>query len=369
VSEFQIAQIQTIPEVLAVAKLIVIGFGAFALSMLLAPVLANFLYKHKIGIQIKESSVSGEKLSYVSKLHAHKAGTPTMGGILIWAAVLILAVTGNFLAPFLSKVFENIWLGRLDFLSRSQTWLPLFALVTAALLGLADDYMSIRKIGSNKGGGMRFLWRFIWLMIIAGAGAWWFYSKLGWHDIHIPAVGNFEIGWWYIPLFMAVILFTSVSSNETDGLDGLNAGILIQAYSIFALIAYTQQRMDLAAFCTAVAGALLAFLWFNFYPARFFMGDTGAVSLGATLGVVAMLTDSAIVLPLVVSIYVFESLSVVVQLASKRIFKKKVFLAAPLHHHFEAKGWPETKVTVRFWIINLVIGLVGLLAGILGNGQ
>lgn len=362
------AQIQTIPEVLAIAKVITLGALSFFIAMAATPILTNFLYKYKIGVRIKQKSVSGDTLTYVNHLHAHKAGTPIMGGILVWAVTLILALFLNWVAPFFSQILGNVWIGRLDFLSRSQTWLPLFALVTTAMLGLADDYMSIRQIGRNKGGGMRFLWRFLWLLIIAAIGAWWFYAKLDFNSLHLPAIGDFKIGLWYIPLFVIVIIATAISSNETDGLDGLNAGILLQGYLVFSIIAYFQHMMDLSAFCAVIAGALLAFLWFNFYPARFFMGDTGAVSLGATLGVVAMITNSAVVLPLVVVIYVMESLAVVIQLTAKRLFKRKVFLAAPIHHHFEAKGWPETKVTVRFWIINAVFAVIGLLVGILGSG-
>ena len=364
----QLAQIQTIPEVLAIAKIILLSVFAFGLTMMFTPLLAHFLYKYKIGIRIKDTGVGGDKLSFVSKLHSHKAGTPTMGGILIWGVVLMLAILMNYAAPFFSEKIGNVWIGRLDFLSRSQTWLPMFALISTAILGLVDDIMSVRNIGTNKGGGMRFAWRILWLLLIACLGAWWFYSKLGWSSLHVPAVGNFEIGLWYVPLFIFIIIATAISSNECDGLDGLNAGILIQAFAAFGAIAFFQNRMDLAAFCAVVSGALLAFLWFNFYPARFFMGDTGAVALGATLGVVAMMTNSVLALPFLVSIYVFESLSVIIQLISKKFFKKKVFLAAPLHHHFEAMGWPETKVTVRFWIINLALLVVGILVGILGAG-
>ena len=363
-----VAQIQTIPEVLAMAKLAVLSVLSFALAMILTPLMTHFLYKYKIGIRIKENDVDGGKLSYVSKMHAYKRGTPTMGGILVWGTVLLLIFIMHYLAPFLSETMKNVWVSRLDFLSRSQTYLPLFALISTALLGLADDFMSIKNVGGNKGGGMRFFWRLIWTLLISILGAWWFYYKLGWDSIHIPAIGDFSIGIFYIPLFIFVIIATAFSSNETDGLDGLNAGILAQAFAVFSLISFSQGRMDLAAFCGVIAGALVAFLWFNFYPARFFMGDTGAFSLGATLGVVALLTNSVIALPFVVSIYILESLSVIIQLISKKIFKKKVFLAAPIHHHFEAKGWPETKVTVRFWIINIAMGVVGLLIGIIGSG-
>jgi phospho-N-acetylmuramoyl-pentapeptide-transferase len=363
-----IANIETIPEVLAIAKIATLSAVAFLITMLLTPVWAHILYKYKIGIKIKDKSVDGKSLTYVGKLHAHKSGTPTMGGVLVWGSTIILALLMMRAAPFLSELFCNVWISRLDFVSRSQTWLPLFTLLVTALLGLVDDWMSIKSIGKNKGGGMQFVWRMAWLLGFTSLGAWWLYDKLGWSTIHIPAVGNLEIGLWYIPLFMFIVAATAFSSNETDGLDGLNAGILIQAFTVFAVIAFFQGRMDLAAFCGVVAGALLAFLWFNFYPARFFMGDTGAFSLGATLGVVALLLNSVLVLPFLVSVYVAETLSVFIQLASKKIRHKKVFLAAPIHHHFEALGWPETKVTVRFWILNAVIATIGLMIGIIGGG-
>ncbi len=363
-----IAQVETIPEVMAVAKIIVLAAVSFVLTMVLTPVWAHILYKYKIGIKIKKKSVDGKKLTYVGKLHAHKSGTPTMGGVLVWGSVIILAILMHNLAPLLSEQFRNVWISRLDFVSRSQTWLPLFTLIVTAILGLVDDWMSIKSIGKNKGGGMQFTWRMFWLLGFAGLGAWWFYDKLDWSTIHIPAVGNLEIGWWYIPLFMFIVAATAFSSNETDGLDGLNAGILVQSFTVFAVIAFFQGRMDLAGFCGVVAGALLSFLWFNFYPARFFMGDTGAFSLGATLGVVALLLNSVLVLPFVVSVYVIETLSVFIQLSSKKIRGKKFFLAAPIHHHFEALGWPETKVTVRLWILNAVIAVVGLLIGVIGGG-
>ena len=158
------------------------------------------------------------------------------------------------------------------------------------------------------------------------------------------------------------------SSNETDGLDGLNGGILMMAFSAFAVIAFSQNKVDLAAFCVALAGALLAFLWFNVYPARFFMGDTGAISLGATLGVIAMMTNSVIPLFIIVFIYVLESGSAFIQITSKKFFKRKVFLAAPLHHHFEAMGWPEPKVTMRAWIFTAVMVIIGLVVGVIGMG-
>lgn len=364
-----IAQIQTIPEVVNILKVLVTGFLAFLLAFVLTPLWTKILYKYKIGIKIKEKSVDGEKLTYVNNLHKNKSGTPTMGGFLIWFSVLALIFLSHYSFPVVAKWFDVNFIARLDFLSRSQTWLPLFALVSAGILGLFDDWMSVRGMGSNKGGGMRFAIRFGWLILIAILGGWWFYSKLGWDIIHIPAVGNFPIGFWYFPLFIFVILFTAISSNETDGLDGLNGGVLLIAFSSFALISFFQNKINIASFCAAIAGALLAFLWFNIYPARFFMGDTGAISLGTTLGVIAMLTNSVIALFIVAFIYFIESGSVVIQLFFKKYFKRKVFLAAPIHHHFEAKGWPETKVTMRSWIFTLVTAFIGVIVGILGMGK
>lgn len=364
----QLAQIETIPEVMNVLKVLITGFISFAFAFLITPLWTKILYKYKIGIKIKKQDVTGQKLTFVSKLHADKSGTPTMGGVIVWFSVAILVLASHFVFPYIAKLFDIDFIARLDFFKRSQVWLPLFVLVTAGILGLFDDIMSVKGWGKNKGGGMRFAMRFWWLFAIAGAGSWWFYYKLGWDAIHIPAVGDFNIGWWYIPLFIFVILFSAISSNETDGLDGLNGGVLLMAFFSFAIIAFMQNKVNLASFSAAIAGALLAFLWFNIYPARFFMGDTGAVSLGTTLGVIAMLTNSAIVLFIIVFVYVLESASVVIQLTSKRLFGRKVFLAAPLHHHFEAKGWPETKVTMRAWIFTMMTALLGVIVAIFGMG-
>lgn len=364
----QIADIYTIPVVVDIIKVLATGLIVFALAFLITPFWTNILYKHKIGIKIKEKSVDGEKLTFINKLHAAKAGTPTMGGLIVWMAVLILAFSSHYIFPLVAKWWNINFIARLDFLSRRQVWLPLFVLAASGILGLFDDFMSVRGWGANKGGGMKFAKRFYWLIAISIAGAWWFYFKLGWDQIHIPAVGDFSIGFWYIPVFAAVIIITAISSNETDGLDGLNGGILLIAFSSFAVISFAQNKIDLAAFCAAVSGALLAFLWFNIYPARFFMGDTGAMALGTTLGVVAMLTNSTLILFVIVFIYLMESGSAAIQLLSKKFLGRKIFLAAPLHHHFEAKGWPEPKVVMRAWIFTALTAAIGVIIGILGMG-
>ncbi len=365
----EIAQLHTMPEVVNVFKVLVTGIISFVIAFLFTPVWTNILYKYKIGIKIKKNSVSGDKLKIVSKLHAKKAGTPTMGGVIVWVSVLVFIFGSHYILPLIAPIFDKNFIARLDFLSRSQTWLPLFALVFTGILGILDDYMSIKGIGKNKGGGMKFGVRAAWLSIIASVGAWWFYSKLGWDYVHIPAYGDISIGFWYIPLFIFVILFSAFSSNETDGLDGLNGGVLLIAFGAFGLIAFFQNKVNLSAFCVAISGSLLAFLWFNIYPARFFMGDTGAMSLGATLGVVALLTNSVIVYFIIMAIYSLETGSAGIQILSKKYFGKKVFLAAPIHHHFEALGWPEPKIVMRAWIFTGVMATIGVLIGIIGMGN
>lgn len=366
--QFGFANIQDIPLVVNILKVLVTGMFAFILAFLLTPLWTNILYKKKLWRQAKETTVDGQVATVVGFLHRNKTGTPSMGGVIVWVSVGLLVFASHYLFPLIAQLCDTNFLARLDFFSRKEVWLPLFFLIAAGLLGIIDDYMSIRNIGQNKGGGMRFASRFWWLFVLATLGSWWFYEKLGFDTIHIPSMGDFTLGWWYIPLFIGVVLFTAISSNETDGLDGLNAGVLVMAFASFALIAFMHNKVDLASFCAAVSGALLAFLWFNVYPARFFMGDTGAISLGTTLGVVALLTNSVIALFIIVAIYSLESGSAAIQLFSKKFFKRKVFLAAPIHHHFEAMGWPETKVVARAWIFTALTSLLGIIVGIIGMG-
>ncbi|MDD4995648.1 MAG: phospho-N-acetylmuramoyl-pentapeptide-transferase [Patescibacteria group bacterium] len=326
---------------------------SFALAMLWTPGLTHFLYKYKMGKRIRDAGSA----PIMSKLHEKKAGTPTMGGILVWVTTLVLALIFANIALFV----DNHWLAALDFLSRNQTLLPLGALVASAIVGLIDDYYNVRRIGPH-GGGLRMRHRLAIYTLIALIGAWWFYFKLNWDVLHVPFFGDFSVGWWIMPIFAFIIVATSFSVNETDGLDGLAAGTLLTCFGAYSIIAFTQGKYELAAFCAVIIGALLAFLWFNINPARFFMGDTGAMSLGVTLGIVAMLTDSVALLPVIGLVFVAESLSVIIQMISKKLrHGKKVFLSSPIHHHFEARGWPEQKVVMRFWLISVVMAFVGVI--------
>ncbi len=333
-----------------VFKILTLTTISFVVAILWTPALTRFLFKYKIGKSLRSS----KRAPMFHKLHQKKSGTPTMGGVLIWGSVLFVAFA-FFILKDVSGVFEH-----LNFLTRGQTLLPLGALVASGIVGIADDLFNVWRIGKN-GGGIDVRHRLILYAIIAAVGAWWFFSKLDWDVLHVPFVGDFNIGIWYIPIFIFVIVATSFSVNQTDGLDGLAGGTLISAFGAYAVISILQERYELAAFCGVIMGALLAFLWFNIYPARFFMGDTGAMSLGVTLGIIAMLTNSALLLPVIGLVFVIEAVTTIVQLVSKKLFGRKVFLIAPIHHHYEALGWPEPKVVMRFWVVSWIAAALGII--------
>lgn len=349
-----------------VIRILTLAAGAFVIAILLTPAWTNFLYKYRLGKKIRTEAAfkslrtSGETV--FAKYHKQKEGTPTMGGVLIWGTVLTLLA----LLAIGRALFPESFLADFYFLSRSQTLLPLGVLVFAALLGLVDDVFGVLRVGP-KGGGLSMRQRLLLYTIIAVVGALWFFFKLEWDVLFIPFIGTVTIGAWYIPIFIFIIIATVHSVNLTDGLDGLAGGILLIGFSSYGLIAFLQQRFELAALCAVIVGALVAFLWFNIHPARFFMGDTGAMSLGVTLGVIAMLTNAALVLPFILAIPVVETLSVIIQLGSKKFRGKKVFLSTPIHHHFQAKGWIETKVTERFWLIAGVVAALGIVVQLVGQ--
>ena len=339
-------------ESFEIVRVLLLSAVAFVVAFAWAPLLIRLLQEWKMGKAIRTQ----RDAPIFAKLHEKKRGTPTMGGILIWGTVLVLAVVFYYLAPFLPE--GSVW-SRLNFLSRSETLLPLGALVASAIVGFVDDYFNVRGIGP-KGGGLRMRHRLLIYTAIAVVGAWWFRVKLDWDLLHIPFVGDFNVGLWYVPFFILVIVATAFSVNESDGLDGLAGGTLLTSFGAYALIAFAQGRYDLAVFCGVILGALLAFLWFNIHPARFFMGDTGAMSLGVTLGIVAMLTNSAIFLPVIGFVFVLESLSVIAQISARKLFHVRLFRSSPIHHHLEAIGWPEPQIVMRLWVISMISAAVGV---------
>lgn len=342
-----------------VFKVMIFATLSFVVAWSWLPLLYTLLRKYRLGKSIRDSA----NAPIFAELHKEKEGTLTMGGILIWVTTLALALGAYYLSVFVPIDFFQ----KLNFLTRAQVLLPLGALVASALVGAVDDYYNVRKLGP-RGGGLSMRHRLLLYTGIAVIGAWWFYYKLGWDVLHIPFMGDINIGWWYIPFFIFIIVATSFSVNEIDGLDGLAGGTLLSAFGAFGAIAFIQGRYDLATFCAVIIGALLAFLWFNIYPAKFMMGDTGAMSLGVTLGIVALLTNSALLLPVIGLLFVLESGSVIIQLFSKKFLGRKVFLSAPIHHHLEARGWKEPTIVMRFWVISGITAVVGIIITLIERG-
>lgn len=337
-------------ELLQVARILGLSVLGFLTAWSITPLASRLLYRFQLNKQIRAS----DSAPIFASLHRNKEGTPTMGGVIIWGTVLGLAVV----FWILSQLFDGFW-NYINFIDRAQTYLPIAAMLIAASLGLADDLLGVFRVGPH-GGGLKVSQKLIIYLLLALIGAFWFYYRLNWDVLNVPFVGNVSIGWLYVPLFVFIIVASAFSANETDGLDGLLGGVMLFAFIALTTVAFVLGRYHLAAFGAVTIGALLAFLWFNIYPARFFMGDTGSMALGITMGVIAMLTNTTLLLPFFALILVVESLSVIVQMASKKLRGKKIFLSTPIHHHFEAIGWPETKVTMRFWIISAISVTLGL---------
>lgn len=325
-----------------------LSVAAFIFAMGLTPVYTFIAYRFKFWKRQRTESTTGELLKVFTKLHADKfkRNIPTMAGTVFVLAIVIITFFFN--------------------LDRAQTWLPLAALAGGAIVGLIDDVINIRGLGKGVA-GLRSNIKFMMITAIGLALGWFFFTKLGISAVHVPFIGPWELGWLIIPIFAFVVVATGNAVNISDGLDGLAGGLATIAFGSFGIIALLQGNGMMAGFCFTVAGALLSYLWFNIYPARFFMGDVGSFALGTSLGVVAMLTDSLFILPIIGLVFVVEAGSSLIQIFSKRVFKRKVFISAPIHHHLEAIGWPETKVTMRFWVIAAVCSFVGVMIALAGG--
>jgi len=320
---------------------------AFLAAMFLTPFYTFFAYRFKFWKKQRTTTTTGENLSVFNKLHANKfkRNIPTMAGMIFVVSIAVVTLFN---------------------LDRGQTWLPLAGLLGGAIVGLLDDIINVR--GQGKGvAGLRSSFKFMMITAIALALGWFFFARLGFDAVHVPFLGDFTLGWLIVPLFAFAVVATSNAVNISDGLDGLAGGLVSVAYGSFGIIAILQGQFILAGFCFTVVGALMSYLWFNIYPARFFMGDVGSFALGTSLGVVAMLTNTLFLLPIIGLIFVIEIGSSLAQIISKKLFHKKIFLSAPMHQHLEASGWPETKVTMRFWVIGYIMAFVGVLLALAGG--
>lgn len=343
-----------------IIKILIPTGTAFIIGILITPVLTHYLYKYRAWKKTPgKQALNGKDAVEFNKLHKEKEGrTPRMGGIVIWGSVLLTTI---FLFV-ISRTFPGALISEIDFLSRSQTWIPLATLFIGALVGFLNDFYDI----THTGRGIRLRTRLLLVVVLATLIGWWFYAKLGVTSVGIPYGGSFEIDMLIIPFFVLIALGL-YASGVIDGIDGLSGGVFASIFTAYAGVAFVQQQFDLAALSATIAGAILAFLWFNIPPARFWMTETGSMALTLTLAVIALSTDNLgeghgiallpiIGLPLVVTV-----LSNIIQMLSLKFRKKKVFRIAPLHHHFEAIGWPGYKVTMRYWVISIICAIIGLL--------
>jgi phospho-N-acetylmuramoyl-pentapeptide-transferase len=323
-------------------RVLLFGVFGFLAAMALTPLYTTAAYKYKWWKQARTVAVTGEKATMYQKLHAekHRSNIPTMAGIIFVVATALVTFAGN--------------------LERTQTWLPLAAMLGAGLVGLLDDILNIKTVNGGIA-GLRARTKSFLIFMVSLIGGWWFYAKLDVTSVTVPFVSDVSLGLLIIPLFILVVISTANAVNISDGLDGLAGGLAVIAFSTYALIALMEGEAGIAAFCMTIVGALLSYTWFNIYPARFFMGDSGSFALGTALGVVAMLTDTVLLLPIIGLVFVLEAGSSLIQITSKKLRSgKKVFKIAPMHHHFEASGWPETKVTMRFWLLGVICSILGL---------
>lgn len=346
--------------ILSVIKVFFPAAFAFFLGILLTPFLTKYFYKYKMWKKSSRSSAELEMGEEFKKVHNEigELSTPRVGGIIIWLTVLITTV----IFAVLPYIFPGVLTEKMAFFSRNQTLLPLFTLLTGSLLGLVDDVLQIMGKGAYAKDNIVYRKvKIITLSIIGFGVGWWFFYKLGMDSIHIPFGGDVYLGLFFIPLFIIVMLAV-FSGSVIDGIDGLSGGVLGSIFLALTTIAFFNNQIDLAAFCAVVTGGILAFLWFNIPPARFYMGETGMLGLTVTVATVAFLTDSVLLLPIIAFPLVITSLSVIIQIISYKYFgKKRVFKVAPLHHHFEAIGWSKYRVTMRYWILGVVFAIIGML--------
>jgi len=355
--------------IIDVVKVFVPAIAAFAIGALITPFLTHYLYTYRAWKKRPgKLDLEGKEASMFNRLHKDtEVSTPRMGGIVIWGSTLIVVA----LLWALEQAFPSSPFEKLEFISRSQTWIPLSLFFIGALIGLADDLLEIRNL-PRFSQGLSLPLRLGAVAALSGVAGWWFFDKLDVVSVGVPFAEPFTIGWLVVPLFVLAALFI-YASGVIDGIDGLAGGVFAAIFAAYAGIAFFQNQIDLAAFSATITGATLAFLWFNIPPARFYMSETGTMALTLALVTIAFMTDSLgdghgllslgfVAFPLVATV-----LSNIIQLASRKLRKgKRVFKIAPLHHHFEAIGWPSYKVTMRYWVLSVMFAITGVAFALIG---
>jgi len=330
----------------------------FFIGISITPFFTRYFYKYKMWKKLPRTEAgTSETFSGIHNTSS-ETSTPRIGGVIIWASVLFTVCV----IYFISLIFSSELTLKLNFFSRSQTLVPLGAFFFAAFVGLADDMLQISGRGTYAQD--KLIYRKVKIILVTLIGiviSSWFYLKLDFSSIHIPFNGSLELGLWFVPFFIMVMLAT-FSTSVIDGIDGLSGGVLASAFTAFTVIAFINNQLDISALSGAITGGILAFLWFNVPPARFYMGETGILALTVVLAVVAFLTDSVLLLPIIALPLVATSASDIIQMISYKFFnKRRVFKVAPLHHHFQALGWSREKVVMRYWIVSVISAFTGVI--------
>jgi len=347
---------------LSLLKVILPAFVTFIIGGLITPTLTSFFYKKRLWKKYSrhdQETNPDEMALEFKKLHNgnEEIRTPRVGGIIIWSSVIITALI-FIIVPLISPSDIST---KLNFLSRNQTLLPIFGLLLGGLIGLLEDWFEIREKPTSFSHGLSSHYLVSIVIFIGLLAGWWFYTKLGMTSISVPFNGGrILLGSLIIP-FTALVMLGTFSSRVIDGVDGLAGGVMASVFAAFSFIAYTHNQIDIAALCAVTVGGILVFLWFNIPPARFYMGETGMLALTVMLSIIAFLTDTVLLLPIIGLPLVVTSLSSAIQITSKKYFKKKVFRVAPIHHHFESIGWSRPKITMRYWIISVICAIAGII--------
>lgn len=330
----------------------------FFIGISITPFFSRYFYRYKMWKKLPRTDANTSEIFNNIHNTEREISTPRVGGIIVWVSVLFTVC----IIYLLFLIFPSDLTEKLNFFSRSQTLVPLGTFFFAAFIGLADDLLHI--YGHGRFAQDALVYRKIKIILVTLIGiiiSFWFYYKLDYSSIRIPFNGNWELGIWFIPFFIMVMLAT-FSTSIIDGIDGLAGGVLASIFTAYAVIAFVNNQIDISALSGAIAGAILAFLWFNVPPARFYMGETGMLALTVVLCVIAFLTDSVLLLPIIALPLVATSLSVIIQIFSYKYFNKhRVFKVTPLHHHFQALGWPREKVVMRYWIVSVISTFVGVI--------
>ncbi len=342
-------------------KVLLPALVSFIIGIAIAPTVVRTLEYYKVW---KKKSVSktidGKEATITAALHNdEERHLLRMGGIVVWVAVLSTAV----IFWLISKVHPTALTEKFDFISRKQTWLPLMGMLVGAIVGGIDDLLVsnvLKRFGTYIGGGLSFPIRLGAVAFMGLFAGLWFYLKLGVSTVHVPFYGEFHLNGIIFVLFFVVVTIALFSTSVIDGIDGLSAGIFSAIFSAYGAIAFIHHQIDIAALSFVIAAAIMSFLWFNVPPASFMMGETGIMAILLALSIIAFLTDSVLYLPIVAFPLLVTTSSVILQLTWKKFFKRKLFLVAPLHHHFEAKGWPRYRIVMRYWIVSYMCALLGV---------